>query len=132
MAYTVDYQERSGYLYVRVSGERSGPDVVALTREVYEKAIEMGYGKLLIDVREYGGRLKTVESYEVVTREFPKYKGTGLQKAAILDRELTEPNRWYFFETVARNRGFNLGVFADPEAAVTWLAGKRDPKLTGK
>jgi hypothetical protein len=34
---------------------------------------------------------------------------------------LPEPKQWFFFETVARNRGFNLRIRTDPEPAIAWL-----------
>ncbi len=121
MSFQVDYEERTGYLYVHVVGERSLEAVIALAREVFEKAVELRYQRLLIDVRDFGGELRTMESYELVNREFPKYTGKGLKQAAILDRERPDPREWNFLETLPRNRGFNLKIHTDPERAIVWL-----------
>ena len=121
MSYQVEYQERPGYLYVHVLGERSQDAVIALTRELVEKASELQHQRLLIDVRDFKGWLQTMESYNVVTHDFAKFKGKGLQKVAIVDREFPDTERWSFFETVARNRGFNLRIHTDSKTAIVWL-----------
>jgi hypothetical protein len=62
-----------------------------------------------------------MDSYAIVNLEFPKIRGKGLQKVAILDRESYKPDRWLFFDTLARNRGFNLGIYHDLKSALEWL-----------
>lgn len=113
MSYQFEYQEKVGYLYVHVLGERTQEAGIALAREFSQKAVELRQPRLLVDVREFKGWLQVMENNYVVTTEFPKLRGQGLQRVAILDRELGEPNRWYFFETVARNRGFEIRVSHD-------------------
>jgi hypothetical protein len=45
-----------------------------------------------------------------------------LKAVAIVDLPEFEA-QFGFFETVARNRGFNLRVFGEPAAAKDWLSG---------
>ena len=97
--------------------------VSSLVTEIAQPALEHGYSKILIDVRELDGLLSGLSSYKVVTEDFQRLRGLGLKKAAIVDRPL--PNlRIRLFELVARNRGFNLKVFDDPEKALDWLLGR--------
>ena len=121
MSYQFEYQEKAGYLYVHVLGERTQDAVISLTRELSQKAIERGFTRILVDVRELKGWLQVMESNYIVTTEFPKFRGSGLKRAAILDREPAEPQRWSFFETVAQNRGFELRVFTELDLARQWL-----------
>jgi hypothetical protein len=121
MAYQVEYQEKIGYLYAHVQGKRTQNSVIELIKDVSERAIELHQKRVLVDVRDFEGWLQIMESKYVVTSEFPKLRGKGLRKAAILDREPLEPNRWFFFETVAQNRGFDLRIFNDQKSALNWL-----------
>ncbi len=121
MAYDVDYIENPGYLSVQISGKRSLQAVQVLTRELTQKAVALGYERILIDVRPFDGRLQTMESFKIVTEEFPLHRGQGVTRVAIVDRPLSEPEEWFFFETVARNRGFNLRIHTSPEPALAWL-----------
>jgi hypothetical protein len=77
---------------------------------------------ILVDVREFKGRLGAFDSLYVVRDEFAKYRGKGIRKAALVDREAQGTRRW-FFETVAQNRGFNLRMFNEVEEAQAWLRG---------
>lgn len=131
-AYQVEYQEKPGYLYVTVLGERSLEAVIKLLHEVIEKAIELHYQRLLIDVRDFSGRLRPMESYDIVNGEFWKFRGKGLQRVAIVDRELPEEKQWSFFETLARNRGFNLTIYTDFKPASVWLVEGLDIEPEGK
>jgi hypothetical protein len=127
MSYQVEYEVRPGYLYVRVSGERTLAAVVALTAELGLKAVVERHRRLLVDIRDLAGWLKTMESYELVTREFPRLGRKGILKAAIVDRAFPEPNQRSFLETVAVNRGFGVRVMTDLEAAIAWLLEGPDP-----
>lgn len=121
MSYQVEYQVRAGYLYARVSGERSLGAVIQLAEEVYQKAVQLQIRRLLVDVRDLLGWLQPTEIYDVVDGEFPRFRGHQIRRLAIVDRKHDEPDQWYFFETVAHNRGYNLHLFADLQEAVDWL-----------
>jgi hypothetical protein len=121
MAYQVEFQDKIGYFFAHVQGKRTVNSVVELIKDLSERAIELHHKRVLVDVRDFEGWLQIMESNYVVTSEFPKLRGKGLQKAAILDREPVEPNRWFFFETVAQNRGFDLRIFNNEKSALDWL-----------
>jgi hypothetical protein len=121
MPYQVEYQEKVGYLYARVVGKRTLDAVIALGREVTEKAIALQQKLVLLDVREFEGWLQVMDSSYVVNTEFPKFRGKGLERVAILDHAPEEPSRWFFFETYARNRGFDIRVSSDLQSALDWL-----------
>ncbi len=121
MPYQFDYQERPGYIFVHVTGERTQEAVIALARELSGLAISLGYSRVLVDVREMMGWLQVMESNYIVTTEFQKLRGLGLRRVAILDRQPPEPQRWFFFETVAQNRGLEIRVSTNLDSALEWL-----------
>jgi CHAD domain-containing protein len=118
--YTLAIEAKGDYLYVRSHGLRTRATVTAMTMEIFDAALAKALSKVLIDVRELEGRLGILDSYFVVTDVFQKLRGKGIDKAAIVD-ESVSPLRWWFLETVAVNRGFNLRIFADQQKALEWL-----------
>ena len=118
--YTFSIELKDGYLLARAHGERTRATVTAITMEVFEAAMAKDFPKALIDVRELDGRLSVLDSYLIVTQVFEKLRGKVLRKAAIVDWRISSTRGW-FLETVARNRGFNIRVFADSREALAWL-----------
>jgi hypothetical protein len=120
MDYEFSSETRSDHLHVQVSGVRTREAVSALTADLFNAANRAQQSKILVDVRDFKGRLGAFDSLFVVRDEFTKYRGGGISKAAIVDREIQEKRRW-FFETVAQNRGFNLKMFSEVREAQEWL-----------
>jgi len=117
----IEYHE--DYLEARISGQRTRAAVSALTEAIARTSIEVHCSKILVDVQELEGHLTVFDSYHVVTQDFTKLRGRGIQKGAAVDREVPGLRGW-FIETAALNRGFNFRVFADRKPALEWLLGK--------
>jgi hypothetical protein len=113
---------KEGYLTAHASGTRTRGVVSSLVTEIAQAAIENQCGKILIDVRELEGWLSVFDSYYLVTKDFQRLRGKGIVKAAIVDRPLPKSREW-FLEIVSHNRGYNLKIFENPEAALEWLLG---------
>ena len=111
-----------GYMTAHASGTRTRVVVSSLVAEIAKAAIENQCGKILIDVRELEGWLGVFDSYNLVTKDFQRLRGKGIVKAAIVDRPLPKSREW-FLEIVSHNRGYNLRIFENPEAALEWLLG---------
>ena len=124
----IRHKHQEGYLLAEVSGRRSYRSVVNLTRTIFQTCLEHEYQKVIIDVRELRGWLKPIESMKIVSGEFKDLVGKGLSAAAILDREL--PKATFFFEMVARNRGYNLRIFTQARAAIDWIL-SQETKFVG-
>ncbi len=127
-AHQLTLEIKEEYILAYGAGHRTRAAVSSLVTEIAHAAIEYKRGKILIDVRELEGRLGVVDSYSIVTEDFQRIRGKGIVKAAIVDRPLPKLREW-FFETVARNRGFNLRIFENPLVALDWLLG---PKTDGE
>jgi hypothetical protein len=119
-SYQLEFERKDGFLYARASGERTRDTVTALTFAILEAAREADFPRVLIDVRALEGRLSVLDSYLVVTQVFERLRGQGVNRAAILDEQISSRREW-FIETVARNRGFNFRVFPDEAEALAWL-----------
>jgi hypothetical protein len=122
--YQLTLEIEEGYLLARITGQRTWPAVSALVAEVAHAAIEHQRSKVLVDVREFEGWLGGLSSYSIVTEDFQRLRGKGIVQVAIVDRPIPKLRGW-FFQTVARNRGYNLRMFESPQAALDWLLGPR-------
>jgi hypothetical protein len=121
-AYQLTLEIKAEYLLSRATGTRTRAAVSALLTEISTAAIEHRSGKVLVDVRELDGLLSILDSYMIVRDDFQSFRGKGISKVAIVDRPHPELREW-FFELVARNRGYNLKIFTDPAVALEWLLG---------
>jgi hypothetical protein len=125
--YVLNLEDKGGYLEAIPRGKRTRETVSALTEEIAKACIEVHCSKILVDVKELEGLLKVLDSYNIVTQDFRKLRGKGIQKVAIVDQAAPGLGGW-FIETVAVNRGFNLRVFSDRKLALEWLLGKPQPE----
>ena len=120
MDYKLNIDSSTEYLHTRVSGFMTRSSVSALTEDVFIAANRAKQSKVLIDVREFKDRLGVYDSLIIVRDVFPKYRGKGIRRAAIVDREMPGMRRW-IFETIAQNRGYNFRMFREVSKALEWL-----------
>lgn len=118
--HSLDFEFREGYLYARASGIRKRHSVAAVTKAVFEKAVERDYSRVMTDVTDLEGTLSALDAYLLVTEVFRSLRWKGLTKAAVVDGKATRI-QGMFTEVVARNRGYNYRIFNDEERAIRWL-----------
>lgn len=121
MSYKLRKRKKGDILYVEATGIRTVQAVSAMAREIVEVCLTKQTSKVLVDVRQLDGRLSTLGAYEVVAKDFPELRRLGLLKAAVIVDDPNFLDRARFFETVARNRNFNLRIFGDVGEALRWL-----------
>lgn len=121
MSYELTYKKEKDILLVKASGMRSFKTVISIITDIQEICIKQNIPKVLVDVQELEGHLKTMEAYELPAFIFPKIRDKSIiEKSAIVDLE--ESRGYYsFFENVSVNRGFNLRIFSNIKDAVEWL-----------
>ena len=110
-------KEESGILHIHVTGDRTLDVAFTVVSDMAAACIEHQCKKVLVDTRDMTGRLETMEQYDFpkeVPEEFKKIK------IAAIDTE-EDKNIWRFFETSARNHGYNMRTFTDVDAAKKWL-----------
>jgi hypothetical protein len=121
MQYKLEMTKEDGHLLARARGQRSLETVVAVAKEVVGACAKHGYDKVLVDVQNLEGQMGVFDAYAIPAEHFPLLKQLGvLKKAVIVDSEKRR-ERYVFFESVARGRGFNFRAFSDTDAAVKWL-----------
>ena len=109
--------EDSGCLYVRGSGLLSESGIREFFAKVPDAAHKAGVLKVLVDVREAEGDITTAQHYDFGSHLADRFR--GLRVAIVLSVSLRDPQ--HFGETVALNRGADLGVFTDIEEAHRFL-----------
>lgn len=118
--YPLSTKAKGSYLIVRASGVRNRATEMALVMDIFNSALTIHLSQVLIDVRKLKGRLSILDSYLVVTEVFQELRGKGINKAALVDVQVSSIRGW-FLETVARNRSFNFRIFTTNEDALKWL-----------
>jgi hypothetical protein len=120
MPYELNIKNESDYLYVEVTGNRTLDTIIDMAKDILQACDKQGYGKTLIDVRGMTGKLKTIDAYELGTKDLQKFRRTGQLKASIIDVDENR-ERFLFLESVCINVGYYLRIFSDTDEAIRWL-----------
>ena len=116
---TIDVQPT--YLRARVVGDRTPQNAMRFLKEVYEACAEQGIWSLLIEMNFTGPSLDIGNIFEVISKG--SRDGMKLERIAYVEASLGDIEKARFAETVAVNRGVNVRLFRDVEAAQAWLSG---------
>jgi hypothetical protein len=122
LTYTLTVQAKPGYLHARVEGANTEGNVLAYMSEVLERCRENACARLLIEERLEGPRLGTLEVFRIASQRTAAIFGS-MEAIAFVDVNATG-DLMKFAQTVARNRGAPVAVFASIEEAERWLAGR--------
>ena len=124
-AFKATFEDGPTYLHARLEGTRSTQNMIRFLREVHAACLERDRSVVLLEMRLEGPSLDMGAIFSVITQGSPK--GGALRKIAYLEAGVHDPGRAQFAETVAINRGVNVRLFSDPEAARQWLAEAQGP-----
>lgn len=118
MAHQIEITKAEGYLQLTFSGPFSPAGAQESIDAMVNACASEGCPKVLFDCRPMTGDLTVSDRFETGT--YGASKIPGHVKIAMLGREdqISADN---FFETVARNRGVNVTVFTEIDAALAWL-----------
>jgi len=119
-AYRIKFEQRPGYLYAFVSGDRDSLEIsLAFWREIAAECKRTQAKKILIeeDIEE---SVSMLEMYQVAA-EIPQM-GFADVSIAFVDRFLEQQHLNEFGELVATNRGLRGKVFNDVKEAEKWLS----------
>ena len=121
MSYTINFVHKSDYLHVTVVGENLPENVKDYLIETERACTEYGFRKVLIEENLQGPTFSTLDIFEVILVS-SKTRSPWVQAVAFVDLNPEhDPEGMRFAETVARNRGINVRVFATVEEAEKWL-----------
>jgi len=111
-------------LVLDFEGELSRQDCVRATRETLARLLPGRPDGVLVDARRATCALSVGDIYAVpaMWEHGAVHRGTAL--AMVVDGATAEVRDLEFFENTCRNRGWNVCVFDDFDAALAWLAGQ--------
>jgi len=121
MSYSLQFEPRSTYVYITVTGENSVDSKNGYLAEVHAWCLQHKYPNVLIVENLSGPGLGTYNIFELVSR-----KSTGasqvLGRLAYVDiNPEHDPKAMEFAEDVAVNRGIPVRIFATVREAEMWL-----------
>jgi hypothetical protein len=121
MPWTIDVEERGHIVRVVSDGPMPLVTISQLSAEAIAAAPPGRMRKFLADDRRMLPRLSTTEIFDLPGT----LEDLGLRKAdrvaLVYSTSSAKRSDFEFFETVARNRGFAVQLFTDPEKAREWL-----------
>lgn len=122
MANTITYSEEIDAVLVTYAGRVAPEEVQEAIHAALTMAVERKCRRFLVDAADLqnsGGTLTDTYELPRIFEHFPDIR--TYKDAIILPRRKAEAQDIKFFETTARNRGFNVRVFSDRQAAIDWL-----------
>lgn len=123
MPFNVEYDEENDCVVFTLEGRFDLESAGVYASEMSRVLAAHDCKRLLNDFRGAEMRLSTMDTLnlqKVVNEIFAEAGvGRGLRRAAVVPKEAADIP--LFFETVAANRGDNVRIFADMDAAMDWL-----------
>jgi hypothetical protein len=119
MDYRLTITQRPSFLHASVVGPNTPQNVLRFLEQAYAACVERGQGALLLEMNLSGPSIGSANIFNVIAQR--SADGAKLRKIAYVDRIERDPEKVRFAETVAVNRGVNVRVFPDIEAAGRWL-----------
>jgi hypothetical protein len=117
--YRLETHESEGYLHAKVSGPRTPENAQRFLKEAYEECVRTGQAALLLEMGLTGPPLDMASVFRVIANRAPD--GAKLRRIAYVEPAPTDIPSALFAETVANNRGVNVRLFKDLDAAERWL-----------
>ena len=121
MPWRIEKNEELGFMEIVYTGTITNKDVRDATAKVLSLTNPDRPNLYLADIS--GARFKL--SFMDILNITSQWEEAGRNKrgrvAVIVSEETMKPEDLRFLETAARNRGWNLRVFEDRQAAIEWL-----------
>lgn len=112
-------QEHPGYVHVIARGPRTEANTIRALEEVAAASRRFGRQEVLLEMALVGPSLDMTSILRVISER--SSAGVRLRKLAYFESTPDKPGRAGFAETVAINRGVNVRLFSEREAAIRWL-----------
>jgi hypothetical protein len=117
--YRLVITEQPDYLHAAVTGTHNPENALRFLTESFEACFRLGRSSLLLEFNLSGKSLDSTSIFDVVSKRTAQ--AVKLRKIAYYDNSERDLAKVKFAETVARNRGVNVRLFRDLEAAKSWL-----------
>ncbi len=122
MTYKLTIDQKPTYLHMIVTGRNSRENVVQYMEDVIRECTARNCGRVLIEERLEGTRLRTLDVYDIVSQGAKRFVGM-LEAMAYVDVN-AKGSLMHFAEDVAANRGIPVKVFSTVDEAENWLLHK--------
>ena len=119
MPYKLSIFKKSDYLHAIVTGQNSFENVKRYLKQIFHECKTADCCRLLIEERLEGPRLKTINVFDIASKESQRAIGV-LRAIAFVDIN-SEGDLMGFAETVAFNRGLPVRTFSTVGEAERWL-----------
>ena len=120
MPFKLDIRENKDHLVFELEGIRTRETNARVADAIREACTRHHVQRVLVDASALEKRLGVLDAHAGPTTDFPKDVLSKQIKVAVLDCEEFEET-FRFFETVARNAGYNIRMFVNREEARQWL-----------
>jgi hypothetical protein len=120
LPYRLVVEQHPAYLHASVTGEHNAANALRFLTESITACAESGQVNLLLEFNLAGPSLDSTSIFAVTAR--PAQMAAKLRRIAYVDTSSRDPAKMKFAETVAQNRGVNVRLFRELEAAKRWLA----------
>ncbi len=123
MSYKLNFQDEDGVLLVEISGERVKEELTSSAKEAWREIVKVALERKLEQILVLSsatGKYPTLNAYQVNS----SLAECGVQrhwKVAFVNLDQASFQDVKFSETVAVNRGFNVGIFSNEDTARKWL-----------
>jgi hypothetical protein len=125
MPWSVEYDSELGIVSVCYRGRVTDGDFREATVKAIGLAKANNTNRFLIDDSQYEGGATVLGLYDLSDLYEDLQVDRTSRGALILPSSGTEPGKdARFYETVCRNRGWNVQVFQEREKAIKWLTRK--------
>lgn len=120
---SITYDSANGLILIVLRGAIDKAAIDETRAEAARLAKQWNCFNVLADLREAGSAVSTMDIFELPqsTAELLAAQGLSVhrfKRALVVGREIGDPT---FFEAVSFNRGQNVRLFLDMEAAKQWL-----------
>jgi hypothetical protein len=123
MSYKIAFDERSEFLYARITGTNTPETIVSYLQDVVEKCTEIDCFRVLLHECLDGPRLTFMELFETISDVSKRVLG-NFDAVAYVDENMGELME--FGEDVAVNRGMPLAAFDNLDDATRWLLAQKE------
>ena len=119
MSTQLQIERKDNWVVARLSGVADIEKAHARFEEIAQACDRMSTKRLIVDVTNAALPLSATDKFEM-GRHAVVFAQHGIKVAVVATPDQLDPER--FGEVVARNRGVNIRLFTDVEAAEEWLA----------
>jgi hypothetical protein len=124
MPATVERHTSPDHFRFVLSGRVGVPELQAAAAELLARVADTGLNLVLADARLREGGHGTLEIYEMAERlatDATDATARRVREAVLLPQSATMSAEVRFWETACLNRGLQVRVFGDADAAMAWL-----------